>query len=284
MIRPAGSGLFREVCAPQPGRQDVGESPGGPQDRFAWACARILLGETSDIRTWELVAPPAFEVEQDGIAVCTGGGVDRIRCGGREIEHATVFEVKAGDRITWGIRTHGFRTVLGLRPESPGTEGLTGMSRGSFAEAARWPGRRGTLRVLPGPEAGNLKNPEAFLQARWVSSPLSSDAGLRLEGGGSGVYTGTLSGMVSAPVADGTLQLTPDGLILLLRCRPTQGGYPRVFTVIGPDVDLAAQIPPRRRLRFEQVTLETAVEVRRQRQADLERLRNSVRAWREDEA
>jgi allophanate hydrolase subunit 2 len=281
MIHPLGFGLFREVTAPRSGRQDVGESPGGPQDRFAWASARILLGGTPDIRTWELVAPPAFEVEEDGVAVCTGGGFDRICCADRKIEHATVFKVKAGERITWGIRTHGFRTVVALRPGSSKTEDLAGLARGSFTEAARWPGQRGTLRVLAGPEAGNLQDAEAFLKARWVTSPLSNDAGLRLEGGGSEAYTGSLREMVSAPVADGTLQLTPDGLILLLRSRPTQGGYPRVFTVIGPDVDLAAQIPPRRRVRFEPVTLEMAVAVRRQQQTDLDRLRNRVRAWRD---
>lgn len=277
MITPQGPGLFREVSAPRAGEQDVGRSPGGPQDRFAWETAHILLGEAPDIRSWELISPPAFEVQQDCIGICTGGSFQESRCGGRSIPHATVFALRAGERLEWGIRAWGFRTLLALRPLSKECAGWVGRERGSFGQVAHWPGRQGTLRVVPGPEMKGLPDPEGFLQHRWTTSLQSSDTGLRLEGGGSGTYSDTLSEMVSAPVADGTVQLTPGGLILLLRLRPTLGGYPRVFNVIHPDVDLAAQIPPRRRVRFERVSLNEAERIRQQQQKDLLALRDALK-------
>jgi allophanate hydrolase subunit 2 len=277
MIRATVPGLFREVGPPGYGFQDVGQAPGGPQDRFSWACARILLGETPDIRTWELVSPPVMEVEQDAVGVITGGGFDEVRCSGRVVDHTVVFEVRAGDRISWGIRSHGFRSVLALRPAAPDSRRHLGVQRGPFSKVASWPGRPGTLRVVAGPEVKEVRSAGDLLRSPWVTSLTSSDTGLRLEGRVPSAETGDLRQMVSAPVSDGTVQLTPEGLILLLRCRPTIGGYPRVFTVIDADVDLAAQIPPRRRIRFTEVTHGEAIAVRRRQRDDLDRLRDTVR-------
>lgn len=276
MIRPRAAGLFREVCAPRFGEQDLGRSPAGPQDRFAWTCARILLDESTDIRTWELVAPPAFDISEDCVGVVTGGTFQNVECSGRHIDHGTVFVARAGETLRFGIRRQGFRSILALRPLTSEAETCVGRERGDFREIATWPGPRGVLRVVPGPEADGISDRTRFLQDRWVTSLQSSDEGLRLEGGSTQFYRGTLDKMVSAPVSDGTVQLTPDGLLLLLRCRPTLGGYPRVFTVIDADVDLAAQIPPRRRVRFESVSLDEAVQLKRRQQEDVQRLRRAM--------
>jgi len=275
VIRPLSNGLFREVSSPQFGVQDTGQCPGGPQDRFSWECARILLDGSPECRSWELVLPPEMKLLQDCVGVVTGGELDQVTCGGRRVAHATVFEATAGECIQWGIRRRGYRTLLALTPSDPASRSCVGGTRGSFHHIARWTGSEGVLRVLPGPEAGWLKNVDSFLHARWTTSLSSSDEGLRLEGGPQTPYRHSLDTMVSAPVTDGTVQLTPNGPILLLRSRPTVGGYPRVFTVIDADVDLAAQIPPRRRIRFCEVTQEEAVRVKRQQLEDLQRLAQS---------
>jgi allophanate hydrolase subunit 2 len=79
--------------------------------------------------------------------------------------------------------------------------------------------------------------------------------------------------MVSAPVNDGTVQLTPSGPIILLRQRQTVGGYPRVLNVISADVDLLGQYAPFQFLYFRLVSLKEAQHAARTKKEDLERLR-----------
>ena len=276
MIRPNSSGLYREVFVPRYGAQDIGCSPEGPQDRFAWESAKILLGEGPDVRTWELISPPSFTVEQDVLGICTGGRFEQIICGKRLLEHATVFQAKAGERIQWGIREKGFRTVLALCPLTPENQHRVGFQRGDFSTVAQWMGKEGTLRVIPGPEAEVVGCLETFLDTLWSTTVDSSDVGVRIKGDDVSLPVDSLQHMVSGPVTDGTVQLTPDGLILFLRSRPTMGGYPRICTVIDADVDVAAQFPPRRRVRFELVRYHEAVHARYQQQEDLDYLRKTM--------
>ena len=94
--------------------------------------------------------------------------------------------------------------------------------------------------------------------------------GLRLEGGAElQAETGSL---ISDAVADGTVQLTPKGPIILLKHRQTVGGYPRIYNVISADVDLLAQFAPGQSLRFRKVALVEAVAAALQKRAQLEAL------------
>lgn len=84
--------------------------------------------------------------------------------------------------------------------------------------------------------------------------------------------------LISAPVCDGTIQMTPSGPIVLLRDRQTTGGYPRVFVVVGADLDLMAQYGPNRIIRFTRVSLDEARRIARTKQRDLELLRRRFRS------
>jgi len=75
--------------------------------------------------------------------------------------------------------------------------------------------------------------------------------------------------MLSSPVVDGTVQLTPHGPIVLLRERQTIGGYPRVFVVADVDVDVLGQYAPRRAVRFARISCEEAIDAARARERAL---------------
>lgn len=85
-----------------------------------------------------------------------------------------------------------------------------------------------------------------------------------------------LANMVSEAVADGTVQLTPSGPIVLLRHRQTTGGYPRIFNVITADIDLLGQYGPNQVIRFSQVSREEACEFARQKEMVLEQIRRQL--------
>lgn len=273
MIRFCGPGLIREVTPPVYGKQDRGHSPGGAQDRFAEATARILLGESPEIQTWEMVAPPELEVTRESVGVVTGGKFTRMQVASRSLGHGQVFHIRAGERIRWGIRAQGFRSLLALRPATPESLSRVGIRRGDFRMLSDWRDPDSRIRLIPGPEWGMLQDPEFLLQSRWRSHLHSGEEGVRLESDVRQLTTEPLDRMVSVPVADGTVQLTPDGLIVLLRCRPTHGGYPRIGCIADVDVDLLAQLPPRREIRFRLSTLEEARQAKQIWKRDLDGLR-----------
>ena len=103
----------------------------------------------------------------------------------------------------------------------------------------------------------------------WRIDPRSDRQGLRCSGAPIVV---TLPEQISAPVAPGTVQLPPDGQpIVLLADAQTVGGYPRLGHVIAVDLPRLAQLRAGESLRFEAVTADTAVILRRKRDAELAR-------------
>jgi allophanate hydrolase subunit 2 len=66
-------------------------------------------------------------------------------------------------------------------------------------------------------------------------------------------------------IAMGAIQVPGDGRpIVLMADRQSTGGYPKIATVIGPDLGRLAQARPGTTFRFEAVSIEEAVAARRQ--------------------
>lgn len=62
--------------------------------------------------------------------------------------------------------------------------------------------------------------------------------------------------LLSSAVSFGTIQLLPDGqLIVLMADHQTTGGYPRIANVIGIDLPLLAQIGPNNKLAFQLIEI-----------------------------
>ena len=65
--------------------------------------------------------------------------------------------------------------------------------------------------------------------------------------------------IVSDGIMNGSIQVPGQGRpIILLADRQTTGGYPKIATVIGPDLHRLAQRRPGEEIRFERVTVEEA--------------------------
>ncbi|MBN8710040.1 MAG: biotin-dependent carboxyltransferase family protein [Verrucomicrobia bacterium] len=107
-----------------------------------------------------------------------------------------------------------------------------------------------SLTVWPGPEW--MAFPDAsrsrFLTGEWEISPQSDRTGYRLRGS---TISGGSAGILSGPMLTGTIQVPPSGEpIVLMRDGPTVGGYARLASVSGPDLNLLAQCAPGTRVRF----------------------------------
>ena len=268
-------GLFKIKGAPLYGRQDIGYSPGGALDQFSTATGNILLGNEPSAEALEVVLPPSLRVKKGCYFILTGGGLGDATLehpGFREvIRHARVYFADAGSVISFGRRVYGFRTYICYRVMTENEESIAGRTRGDFQKLFRWPDPENRIRLMKGPEYRYLEEPEKFLQSRWQVSDDISDMALKLTRLEEPPRV-SLKNMVSAPVNDGTVQLTPGGPILLLRQRQTVGGYPRVFNVISADVDLLAQYGPFQALRFRLVSPEEALSIAKVKRADLDKL------------
>jgi len=281
VIETSGSGLAQEIGAPAYGRQDLGYSPGGPQDRFAMRTGNIMLGNDDFAAALEIVQPPVIEFRADCLFVLTGAkrreAVLRNPQPSAGVSHGAVTYAHRGDRLTLGETEYGFRTYLCVAPCEGKPEArrkaLLGRTRPPYNELSTWTDPEQRIRALQGSEYRWLKDPSAFLDHPWLTTADMSDMGIRLApAGGERLRTDSRE-MVSQPVNDGTIQLTPDGPIVLLRKRQTIGGYPRIFNVISADVDLLAQYGPGQIIRFKGVSFAEAQDAAARQQQDLKRLR-----------
>jgi 5-oxoprolinase (ATP-hydrolysing) subunit C len=143
---------------------------------------------------------------------------------------------------------------------------------GAAALAAPWLERPGELiRVILGPQADYFAADQiaAFCAGPWRLSPRSDRMGYVLDGPRLGHAHGF--NIVSDGIALGAIQVPGDGQpIVLMADRQVTGGYPKIATVIGPDLGRLAQRRPGAQLRFAAVTIADAVAARRAERAALQ--------------
>ena len=84
--------------------------------------------------------------------------------------------------------------------------------------------------------------------------------------------------LLSSAVNFGTIQLLPDGqLIVLMADHQTSGGYPRIANVIEYDLPLLAQIGANDKVAFKLIDIRTAESVAAAFHQDLNLLKTGVR-------
>ena len=115
------------------------------------------------------------------------------------------------------------------------------------------------VRVVLGPQADLFTSDglATFLDGAYAVSPQSDRMGLRLTGPGIAHRDG--ADLISEGIAHGAIQVPGDGQpIVLLSGRQTIGGYPKIATVIGADLDALGQRRPGHSVRFAAVDLQAA--------------------------
>jgi antagonist of KipI len=111
------------------------------------------------------------------------------------------------------------------------------------------------VRTLPGPQADWFPD-GAFFARTFALSPASNRMGVRLLGEPIPKRAGELA---SEPVAPGAVQVTNDGLPIVLGVDgQTVGGYPKVAHVIRADLDRLGRLRPGDHVRFVAVSVNEA--------------------------
>ena len=285
------------------GHQGLGVPVSGALDQLSLQAANALVGNSPGAAALEmtLLGPKLLALADTAFAVC---GADLgARLDGRPLALGTRIQARPGQLLEFGRPAGGSRAVLALAgglaartllgSRSTYLLGCLGapLAQGQVLrvqaplqaertptrvpESSAKPGGVLTLRAVPGPnqEFFSRQGLAAFFSQEYRLSNRADRRAARLEGPPVELRPGGPTSIVSEPNAPGVVQVPPDGAPLILLREQTVGGYAKIATVIGPDLDLLARALPGYRLRFKAVGAAEAVAEARRLGRRLERLR-----------
>jgi 5-oxoprolinase (ATP-hydrolysing) subunit C len=268
------------------GAQRYGLTTSGAMDLLALAAANSLVGNAAYAAAIEIGPFPAgFEARNGAVRIALTGAAREITIGGRALALDETATLRDGERLEIGAARRGVFSILGIeggvqgkpvfgslsvtaragvgspfpRPLQAGDEldllppREAGERRLVFEQA-----ERATVRVLAGPQAQEFGDAFAlFLASEWTISSASDRMGYRLNGPRLSHQKG--HNIVSDGTVNGSIQVPGSGQpIALMRDRGTTGGYPKIATVIGPDLGILAQRRAGQTVRFAEIGIEDA--------------------------
>ena len=287
------------------GYQKFGVPPSGAADGVALRVANVLVGNPVGAAALEITAlGPQLRFLADAVVAVTGAEM-QADLDGRAVPWYQSFLVRGGQTLDVQACTQGLRSYLAVaggmdvpvllgsrstclaaafggfqgRALAAGDVLRTGPPPGPLADLANrevpeaWRPRRTSpvmLRVVLGPQddAFTAQGLQTFLESTYQVSQHTDRMGCRLEG--PEIAHRESADIISDWVPTGGVQVPGDRKpIILLADRQTTGGYPKIATVIGPDLPLVSQCRPGDPLRFRAVTLAEALAVAREIEADL---------------
>ena len=280
--------------AGRPGLMRYGVPASGPMDRQSFALANAALGNPA--------GHPGIEVSLGGLSLqCLSGAVTLALVGGgfiaetkaRKFGAWNVFTLKAGETLTirpgpWGSWSY-LAFAGNLKAESwlgsHATHGSSGFGGGklitgqtlTITDAQILPAREGPipcpvwarprhlLRCTLGPQDRffTAETLATFTTARFETTDAFDRMGLRLHG--PSVAPENALSIPSEPILRGSVQVSGDGTAtVLLSDHQTTGGYPKIATVLGCDLDAFVQCRPRDAVMFQAITPAEAIAITRQ--------------------
>lgn len=268
------------------GWQRYGVVVAGAIDVFAFRAANALVGNPPGHAAIELtLAGGQYEIDGGDVRVAVTGGAFRIAIGGRPVAPWRSVRLRGGERLSIGSAPDAVRGYLAVAGGIDVPPVLGSRSTHVRSGIGGWQGRalaagdRLPVGVPAGADPGDLVLPEAdrpampervrvvlgpqddhfdpsaiaaFLDGSYAVTKDADRMGYRLDGPKIS-HTGD-DNIVSDGIAMGSVQIPGNGLpIVLLADRQPTGGYPKIATVIGPDLRAIAQARPGDRLRFQRV-------------------------------
>ena len=279
------------------GFRSLGIGPGGAMDHFAMTVSNYLIGNPARSATIEMNFPaPEFLFLEDHLIGVTGKGL-RIYLNDEVISPWKPYMVKKGSTMKFEKTEKGSRAYLSVHGGWRGQEWLGSFSTSLGVRAGGYDGRalqkedileaidkneevNHTKSLLWGISTNELdkvylpsdpiritasiethllspESKEKLLSSPFRVSPQSNRMGYRLNG--DKLSLNQTIEMVSSPVDFGTIQLLPDGnLIILMADHQTTGGYPRIASVIKSDLPTLAQMNPNDSIKFRLISLNEA--------------------------
>jgi allophanate hydrolase subunit 2 len=271
----------------RPGYREFGVPEGGAFDRSSLALANALVGNDPGAAAIELTLTGGRYRASHRLALALAGAATDawIESGSRRIllEIPQSFTIEPGDHLVLGVAKRGLRSYLAVGGGWKTTEVLGSQSaEARLAAGDEIPARSGSVAIrrpsdmmFPDPSDGPVRLldgpdgpvPQVLLRSMYRINPTSNRVGLRLDG--HAIEGLEMPGRASAPVAPGAVQVAGGRVLILGVAGGTMGGYPHVAHVISADLDRLGQASPGASVHFEQIGLDDARRLDRERRASL---------------
>ncbi|MBC3179447.1 urea amidolyase family protein [Corynebacterium lujinxingii] len=270
------------------GNGNLGVTTSGSADRASARTANAAVGNKRNATLLENIGGLSMTALTETVICVTGADAD-VTVGGRPVPLATPTIVPAGAEVVVKQARLGFRTYIAVRGgliadtelDSAATDMLSGLgpeplsSGDQIAMSLAKPQSAnslltnplrverdgadvvGTVRCVLGPRDDWFGDDavEQFFNTTFTVTGDSNRVGLRLESDAP-LRRERDGELPSEGMVAGSVQIPPSGQpVLFLRDHAVTGGYPVIATVINEDVDIAAQLPPGAKLRFERFPL-----------------------------
>jgi allophanate hydrolase len=273
----------------------------GAMDRVALALANHALGNPVGAAAVEVsLGGLVLELEAGTLSVAVAGGGFVVEAGATRAGSWSVVRLREGDRLairrgpwgSWCALAFGGSLVADPWLGSAATHALSGLGGGAVTagrrlviEAARVVAERAipcpvwarppmaAVAVVIGPQERffSTERIEMLLGARFHLTDAYDRMGVRLRG--PSLAPEDALGIPSEPVLRGSVQVAGDGVAAVLMAdHQTTGGYPKIATLVGSELDAFSQLRPHAEVRFRAVSPEQAVAMVRLRAAALGRI------------
>lgn len=275
MFELTSNALAFEVTSRHLGEQHLGISPKGASDQLSFETASILLAEPSLFKCVEILYGAQVTFTKDVIFTLTGAHFKTMTLTQNgttlALEHSKVYRANSGDRLHVKEAYIGFRLYLFATPIKPENRERIGLTCKAYSEY--FAPFKNEIELIRGPEYDVLKNPSQLLEGYWKISSSSNMMGLKLQGQNLQAHSFDI---ISSAVSEGTIQLTSQGPIILMRHRQTTGGYPRIYQVASSAIDRLAQYPIGSFIKFVEVSMREAKALHVAYETQVKHFRNSV--------
>jgi antagonist of KipI len=279
------------------GYRSLGIGTSGVMDFFAATVANYLAGNNDGQPVIEMHFPAAeILFEQD--AIISIAGADFAACINNEpVQIYQPIFVKKDDTLSFKKNITGARVYVGIQGGMEAQKWLGSYSTNIKVTAGGFKGRvlqkedvigikqcnntinnkkvtvapavidsvynhTNIIRCIAAPEWSLVSDLAAnsFLQLPYTITNQSDRMGYRMAG--EAINLQNQVELISSPVSFGTIQLLPNGqLIILMADHQTTGGYPRIANVTAADLPKLAQLPGNSTIHFKMVSLVEAEEM-----------------------
>ncbi|MDA8856142.1 biotin-dependent carboxyltransferase family protein [Porticoccaceae bacterium] len=273
------------------GYHSLGITSGGAFDQYSFGWANRLCLNDDNAGCIEILIGGLIIESQVSTQIAITGADIPIKINDSTVENWCTHNIQPGDKISFGYATAGCRSYLAIAGgiQAPlifnslstvvreGLGGLTQLgtplekgdiltcSSNSHSMQRSVPAKYhcefdtdiAEIRIVTGYQYEQFsQQTKQFFATDYVISPNSDRMGYRLEGP---AIEMPRCEMLSEGISLGAVQLTADGMPIILLCdRQTIGGYPKLGSVFSLDIARLAQMMPGQKLCFKPLSIDQA--------------------------
>ena len=239
------------------GQQHLGIQVGGYMDFLSAQLANKIVGNVLDHQVFEIHFPASIiEFEDDVFIAITGANFIPV-VNEKSISMHECIKINKGDQLQFLQPIHGRIAYLAISKKAP--KGQVKNELKELIENSLF--NTSPIRFIPGPAWNDLSTDSIhhLMESSFHTTLQSNRMGFQLAG--PHLTTFETKSYLSSGVTKGTMQLLPNGqIIILMADHQTIGGYPNLGQIILVDLPRLAQMAHQTPIHFRLCNLTTAHE------------------------